>query len=317
VFVPVLRRQNGQASPEWLGLLLLVSVLLGVVLAAFGSHPPAAALARDVAGRMVCAVKLSDSCGRAPELVAAYGDEIASLVRRHAPQIAYEIGMRALPVNYRHCRSPRCADGPGAGPVARSGAGRSVVAFVHVIDCREGEPLPFAGRNIAPDCSGPRRHNLYLQYWLYYPDSATLRGVPVAGGRGFHLDDWEGYQVRIAADGEIAARASSHNGYNYRLGGANWGSDAGWDALRDVTEAAGLRERNGWGPETGWLYVAGGSHAGSARVDRPVSRVTFGHRLRLIPLEPVAAGEQIPPAFAVRPPWLKRVWRDPEAEGTD
>ncbi|MEK6277219.1 MAG: hypothetical protein AABM29_04315 [Actinomycetota bacterium] len=317
MFGQVLRRQSGQASPEWLGLLLVVALLLGVVLATLGSQLPGAALARAIAGRIVCAVKLSDSCDRAPELVAAYGDELASLVRRHAPQIAYEAGMRALPVDYRRCRSPQCADGPEAGLVARSGAGRRVVAFVHVVDCRVGEPPPFAGRNTAADCSGPRRGNLYLQYWLYYPNSATFRGVPVAGAKGFHVDDWEGYQVRIGMDGAVDARASSHNGYNYRLGHANWASDAGWGALRDATEAVGLRARNGWGPETGWLYVAGGSHAGSAGLDRPVSRVTFGHRLRLIPLEPVAAGERIPPAFAVTPPWRKRVWRDPEAEGTD
>jgi hypothetical protein len=34
-------------------------------------------------------------------------------------------------------------------------------------------------------------------YWLYYPNSATLRHVPVAGIRGFHRDDGESFQVRV------------------------------------------------------------------------------------------------------------------------
>jgi hypothetical protein len=35
----------------------------------------------------------------------------------------------------------------------------------------------------------------------------------------------------------------------------------------------------------------------------------------LIPLEPIAATDAT--TFAISPPWRKKVWRDPEAEGTD
>jgi hypothetical protein len=64
------------------------------------------------------------------------------------------------------------------------------------------------------------------------------------------------------------------------------------------------------------VYVSGGSHAGNARALRRVARVTPRERLRLIPLEPIAA-RRPRDRFAVTPPWLKDVWRDPEAEGTD
>jgi hypothetical protein len=45
-------------------------------------------------------------------------------------------------------------------------------------------------------------------------------------------------------------------------------------------------------------------------------RVTPAGRLALIPLEPIAAS-QPETEFAVTPPWLKRVWLDPEYSGTD
>jgi hypothetical protein len=37
--------------------------------------------------------------------------------------------------------------------------------------------------------------------------------------------------------------------------------------------------------------------------------------VHLIPLEPIA--EEDGSGFAILPPWRKRVWRDPEAEGTN
>ena len=157
--------------------------------------------------------------------------------------------------------------------------------------------------------------NLYIQYWTYYADSATLRGVPIVGERGYHRDDWEGVQIRIRPDGSVDQRASSHDGYNHGQGVANWGSDAGIGPLRDAAEAVGLRRRNGWGPETHLLLVSGGSHAGNADGIPHIERLTPGNRVHLIPLEPIAATSRA--HFAISPPWRKRVWRDPEAEGTE
>ncbi|MET0305111.1 MAG: hypothetical protein ABW196_02645 [Solirubrobacterales bacterium] len=304
--------------------------ILLVGLVAAGVRVPGTALARAVASRMLCAVAMADRCGDEPALIAAYGSEVGKLVRRHMPTILFERGSRALPVDFRRCRSSDCADGSARGLVGESDAGLPVTAFVHVIDCREagegdesgvaGTPgsidAPAAGTAAAPDCSGVRAGNLYLQYWTYYPDSATLRGVPIAEAKGFHVDDWEGVQIRIGPDGDIDQRASSHHGYNHIQSLANVGSDAGLVPLAEAAEAVGARPRNGWGPETRLLVVSGGSHAGNANGLLRVDRITPGRRVHLVPLEPVAEDAGGGYRFAVSPPWLKAVWGDPEAPGT-
>jgi hypothetical protein len=258
---------------------------------------------------------MADQCGDEPALIAAYGTEVGQLVRRHMPTILFEQGSRALPVDFRRCRSSDCADGLARGLVGESDAGLPVTAFVHVVDCRRDavEATEAAGA----DCSGSRAGNLYLHYWTYYVDSATLRGVPVAGERGYHRDDWESVQIRIGPDGDVDQRASSHHGYNYVQSAANAASDAGLIPLRDAAEAVGARPRNGWGPETRLLVVSGGSHAGNANGFLRIDRIAPGRRVHLVPLEPIASEEGGDYTFAVRPPWLKRVWRDPEAAGTD
>jgi hypothetical protein len=198
--------------------------------------------------------------------------------------------------------------------VLRSDTGHRVTAFVHVIDCRAGAVE--ATEAEGADCSGPSAGNLYVQYWFYYADSATLRGVPVVGAAGFHADDWESLQVRVGADGSVLQRASSHHGYNHVRGIANAGSDAGVAPLRDLAEALGARPPNGWGPASPLLLVSGGSHAGNVGGFPRSDRLAPGTRVHLIPLEPIAsAGARY--RFAVTPPWRKRVWRDPEEEGTE
>ena len=130
---------------------------------------------------------------------------------------------------------PGCPSRPHrAGP-----AGSRATAFTHVI--RRG------GR-------------LYIQYWLYYPDSNTaLAGsdrvwerswlLPrmrrlLAGSSdypGFHRDDWEGAFVRLDPDGTTWVRASSHG----HLQGCKW------RACQDR-----------WVRSTGWVRVSRGSHSG-------------------------------------------------------
>ncbi len=280
---------------EWVGLVAVVA-LLSVVLAAAGVRVPGAKLADAIAFRLLCAAALADRCGDEPALIAAYGSRVGKLVRRHIPTIFFEQGSRALPVDFRRCRDTECGDGSPRGVVHETDAGLPVTAFVHVIE---------------------RGEDLYIQYWLYYADSATLRGVPIAGGEGYHHDDWESVQIRIGADGEVDERASSHHGYNYAQSLANAGSDAGIDPLRDVAETVGARPENGWGPETHMLVVSGGSHAGNTNGFLRIDRVVPGHRVHLVPLEPVAEEEGGDYTFAVNPPWLKQAWRDPEATGTD
>jgi hypothetical protein len=303
--------ERGQGTVEWVGVVCVVSLLM-VGLLAIGVRVPGVDLGRTVAKHILCAVELADGCGDEPVLIATYGDEIGRLVRRHMPTIGFEAGSRAVPVDYRRCRETTCGDAPDDGLVHRTDERLPVTAFVHVVDCRAEAREATEAAGI--DCSGDRAGCLYIQYWLFYANSATLRDVPVVGDAGEHKDDWESVQVRINPDGSVDERASSHDGYNYSLEDFDWGSDAGIDVLKEISEDIGARHPNGWGPETGLLLVSGGSHAGNATGEPRGTRFTPGRRVHLIPLEPIAADSHA--TFAVVPPWLKEVWRDPEAEGT-
>jgi hypothetical protein len=304
--------ERGQGTVEWIGVVCLVALLLVGLLAA-GVRMPGTVLAQAVASRILCAAALADDCGDEPALIAEYGSEVGELVREHMPSLLFERGSRAVPVDFRLCRSTACGDGEEQGLVSGSNAGLPVTAFVHVVDCRSEAAARTEAEGAS--CAGTRAGNLYIQYWTYYADSATLRGVPVAGEKGYHRDDWESVQIRIRPDGSVDQRASSHHGYNHDQGAANWGSDAGIGVLQDAAEALGARPHNGWGPETRFLLVSGGSHAGNADGIPHIERLTPGSRVHLIPLEPIAATSRA--RFAITPPWAKRVWRDPEAEGTD
>ncbi|MDX6601796.1 MAG: hypothetical protein QOF13_998 [Solirubrobacterales bacterium] len=305
--------ERGQGTVEWVGLVCLVSLLVvGLVVA--GVRVPGVALARSIASRILCAAALADRCGDEPVLIAAYGTEVGELVRRHMPSLLFERGSKAVPVDFRRCRETRCSDAADRGYVKRTNAGLPVVAFVHVVDCRAD--AADGSKAEGADCSDGRAGNLYIQYWTYYADSATFRGIPVLGDAGYHPDDWEGVQIRIRPDGSVDERASSHNGYNQRPGPVGgWASDAGIDSVKSATEALGLRPENGWGPETHLLIVSGGSHAGNTAGIPRIERLTPRNRVHLIPLEPIAATSNA--HFAISPPWHKEVWRDPEAEGTD
>jgi len=119
--------ERGQSTVEWVGLLLLVVLLLGALVAT-GVRVPGGSLARAVASRILCAVAIADSCGDEPALIAAYGDEVGRLVRDHMPTLAFEAGSRGLPVDWRRCRRTACGDGREEGAVRRSDAGISVHA---------------------------------------------------------------------------------------------------------------------------------------------------------------------------------------------
>lgn len=308
-----MRDERGQATIEWVGLLLFAALLASAMVAT-GVQVPGVSLARAIASRMLCAAALAERCSDEPTLIASYGTEVGGLVRRHMPSLLYEQGSKAVPVDFRRCRGPACGDAAEHGYIKHTRAGLPVVAFVHVVDCRpeEVERSEADGAN----CSDSRAGNLYIQYWTYYADSATLRGVPIAGEEGYHRDDWEGVQIRIRPDGTVEERASSHGGYNQRPGPvAGWAADAGVDSIRGASEAVGLRADNGWGPETHLLIVSGGSHAGNTAGVPRIERLTPRNRVHLIPLEAIAATTDA--RFAISPPWRKRVWRDPEAQGTD
>jgi len=321
------RAQSGQASLEWVPLVALVALALGGLLWAAGLMRATLALPVELAERFVCAASLRDGCGEGdPEVAEQYGEEIADLTRAYAPTLLYETGMRALPVDYRRCREDACAEGPEDGHAIRSNEGEPVVAFTHAVDCRLDAVAETEASGA--DCSAPRAGNLYIQYWFYYPGSATaegstplrgpIRDVSTALGRPtYHPDDWESLQVRIEPDGRRFARASSHHGYSYELGG--FSIIPGHRFTRGPNSRYLVESRpevvDGWGPDTGTLYVSGGSHAGNVRVNRTTPRETRTNRLQLVPLRSIAAGDGA--AFAVTSPWRKRVFFDPEYSGTD
>jgi hypothetical protein len=313
---------SGQGTVEWVGLLTLLFALF-VALGAAGFRTPGAGLAAAIVNRIQCALGERSLCGPSspqPALARVYGAELAAEVRAHAPEVDYESGMTALPVDFRSCRGPVCGNGPSSGAVWLSDTGSRAVSFVHVVDCRPGRPHLIHRPAI---CSGPLRGNLYIQYWLYYEDSSSLKDLqPILdplGAGAFHQDDWESYQVRIGADGEVASRASSHNSYNYDGGITAWPSDAG------------LFPRSAWGPCTGRTYVSGGSHAGHVHEggDPPESggrrhgdaplppsdgrppRWTPADHLELIPIETLAPRVRRT-RFAIVPPWKKVVFFYPE-----
>lgn len=296
--------QDGQASPEYAGLLLLLAALLGAVLTLAGPTLPGGALARAVASKLVCAVKGTGACGAEATALAAepsavqraYGGELAALLGEHAPTIWFEADeFASLPVDFRRCRLRSCADTIRPGSVQHTQAGLEPTAFTHVVDCRD----PARAAALGYDCSGGRAGHVYLQYWLYYPDSAT-HGF---GARGYHADDWESYQVKVdPGGGGASARASSHHGYNGRDGDPV--NDTGWTAGKP-----------GWDSILGELHVAAGSHAGTSQRSDGDERRIDPSNLRLLPLEPIAVSGNAP-AFAITPPWGKDVWTDPESTGT-
>ena len=288
-----MRCERGQATIEWVGLVLLASLALGALATAvpvidgrsFGGF---------LSHRIVCAVKGSACADGDRALARAYGKRDAELVRRHAPALVYEPGERSLPVDYRQCRRKECARAPDDRDLDahRTDAGRRATVFTRVV--RRG------GRT-------------YVQYWLYYPDSnSTFAGSDklwkysqlgrVAKYPGYHPDDWEAHVVRIGRDGRVMARSTSHGRWQ-------------WCKQRAC--------RNRWGPATGWTRVSRGSHAGHVPVDllrnRALipgvnlrERTTTAEGLRLVPLERIDRRRYRPLDPGIKPPWRKEVWSDPE-----
>jgi hypothetical protein len=326
---PQLIVDKGQASIEPVALVLVVSLALGA-LAALTPHADGRSIGGFLAHHVVCAA--TRNCHAAERaLEQAYGADLADTVRELAPNLVYEPGERELPVDWRDCRRPRCASAPDdpALDTHSSEARARATAFTHVIR---------------------RGGKLYLQYWLYYPDSNSvlagsdrlwerswilprlrelLAGTP--DYPGFHRDDWEGVFVRIDPDGSTWVRASSHGGFQ----GCKWRIC-----------------RNEWIRPTGWVRVTRGSHSGHVPLrmeprpadpdgvprtprymplpDSPArrrrvplvpgrdmdERTTSSEGLRLIPLETRDTRGYRQLDEGVKPPWRKRAYTDPETDGS-
>jgi hypothetical protein len=264
------RSETGQATVEWTALVLVVAIALSAI--GFAVSTGAAwRLGHGIFESILCAA--GDGCPNALE--DAYGERLAAAVRRYAPNIAYEHRSAELPVDFRRCREIACSNGPDrAEATAESGRGLPVTAFTHVVDRRRAGGA------------------LYVQYWLYFPESFTAGigrklGPLASHWPGFHADDWEGYQVRVAPGGATMARATAHGGYVGEKGSAGWGS---------------------W---TGWYRVSGGSHAGHLVSGSVAERTTPRTELKLVPLEELRSTDLY--RFEISPPWAKGVYVDPES----
>lgn len=321
--------ERGQASVEFAALVLLAALALGA-LAAFGPRIDGRSFGGFLAFHIGCALR-SECHGRDRSLEWAYGPRDAALVRDLAPNLVYEPGERQLPVDWRHCRRPACAEAPDERglDVHRTSAGEPATAFTRLI--RRG------GRT-------------YVQYWLFYPDSKSVWAASDwiwerawEGARrhglvtdipeypGAHEDDWEAYAVRLDRRGRVHARASSHGH---------------WTGCKE----ASCRDR--WMARSGWTRVSRGSHAGhlpfrQEPVDGPSDdpppprfivapgapaprvrhvpllpghdldeRTTTSEGLRLVPLETLDASGYRPRDGGVRPPWQKDAYWDPESDGS-
>jgi hypothetical protein len=219
-----MRREHGQAAVEWSATLLAVALAL-TGLAFVAARTDAWRLGDGVLHAMVCAVSQDCDAGEGA-LERAYGGEVATLVRRYAPNVAYERRSAQLPVDFRRCREVACANGPDeAADIDRSSAGLRVTAFTRVVDRRPSGPL-------------------YLQFWFYYPESFSggigrTLGPLVDKWPGRHDDDWESYQMRLGSGGQISARATAHGGYS-----SGWSPWTGWYRVSGGSHAGQIVPRS-------------------------------------------------------------------------
>jgi hypothetical protein len=299
-----LRSERGQASVEWVGVVLLCSLALGA-LAGLAVSIDGRSFGGFVAHRLACAARGGCHDGQRA-LARAYGSRGAALVREHAPGLVYERGERMLPVDWRACRRAACAAAPdhAALDVHRSQRGKRATVFTRLL--RRG------GRT-------------YLQYWLYYPESNTtfagadkaweasrllprIKELVTGSGDwfGLHRDDWESYHVRLDPDGSAWVRASSHGHF----------------------QGCKSRQcRNRWVGRTGWTRVSRGSHAGHIPLREehghltPVypgpelrERTTTAEGLRLVPLETHDTRGYRRMDDGIEPPWRKDAYRDPASD---
>jgi hypothetical protein len=286
--------QSGQASVEWIGLVVLLVLAIGGALTAVPAVD-GRSLGGALAHRLTCAVK--GGCG--DDLSQVYGVEDADLVRRHLQGLVFEPGERQIPVDWRSCRAVECAVAPDDREldVHRSESGLPLTVFTHLIR------------------RGNRR---YIQYWFYYPDSNTTWAGSdriwkhsavgqiarlVSGSDrypGFHEDDWEAATIRVEPDGRAAVRVTSHGHWQW---------------------CKQHRCVGRWGPVTGWTRVSRGSHAGHVSTDgRPGNglreRTATAEAIRLVPLEGIGKARYRRLDPGISPPWEKDAYVNPEVPGS-
>jgi hypothetical protein len=169
--------ERGQGTVEYLGLLMTLALLLGLLALAISADPP------DVPWSHLVR---SSRRAHTPDERALRNPAVRALIGSAAPSIVLERDDHgddlSIPVTDA-CLEPGCA---------AYGRARCVL-YVHVV------------RSTA---------RTVFEYWTYYPRSQTDH-LPVPALQGFHHDDWEGLLVAFSADGHLlGARGSAHLGWN-------------------------------------------------------------------------------------------------------
>jgi hypothetical protein len=146
--------ERGQAAVEFVALVSLCCLAFGVLLSVRGGlegRGGGGFDGRSVGGFLArhfsCAA--GGRCdGDERDLVEAYGERDSATVRALAPELVYERGERQLPVDWRTCRRPACAEAPDdpALDAHVTPGGMRATAFTRLIR---------------------RGGHLYVQYWLY------------------------------------------------------------------------------------------------------------------------------------------------------
>ena len=154
--------QEGAASVEHTGLVLLVALMLIAAISALLAGPSGEGgreLGSVLARKLRCAPRRPGPCWRDP-LTEAYGRPLGGLVRAIAPQagaLAPSGPAGLVPVDFRYCRQASCAV-PGA-QAGLTTSNRRITAFTSVIDGRR------SGGGVE------------VTYWLYRPTLGWRRLV--------------------------------------------------------------------------------------------------------------------------------------------
>ena len=140
-----MRSSHGAATVEHAGLSLLVALLVAAGVAAFasGSSEGGRDIGFALARKLRCAAQGPGPCWRDP-LTEAYGRALAGAVRALAPApraLSGPGGPLLLPVDFRRCRTARCA-APGRRP-GLTASNRRVTTFVAVRESAGGAEITY------------------------------------------------------------------------------------------------------------------------------------------------------------------------------
>ena len=300
-----MRSEGGQATIEWIGLVLLVAARARGARRCSALHVDGRSFGGFLAHRIVCAVQ-----GRLPGRRRRARARVRAARRRAGAPRRPRPRLRA---GERRCRSTTRAAARGAAPTRPTtatstrtarGAGERATVFIRLL--RRG------GRT-------------YIQYWFYYPDSNTAW----AGSDEL----WERSRLLPLVGQGGSRRPPLPRLPPRRLGGLPAPHRAGratcWRAppRTATTRAASSGSAATAGSAArGWTRVSRGSHAGHIPAASRDLRAALSPRCPgTCASAPHRRGPAADPAGAawtarrysplddgVKPPWRKRVYRDPE-----